>query len=77
MPDVRASAVARGGAPAALVAVVLGMFGLPRGRHEAHRLWRLLVDGGVVVPDWLESLGAVVPALALASVTRGVMSARC
>lgn len=64
MPDVLA-AVARGGAPAALMAAVPAVFGPPRGRHEARRLQRRLVDSGVVVPDWLESLGAVVLARAV------------
>lgn len=40
---------------------MVAVFGLPRGCHEARRL----VDGGVVVTYWLESLGAVVFARAV------------
>lgn len=58
VPDMLVAAIVRGGSPAALVAV----FGPPWGRHEACRLWRRLVDSGVVVPGRLESMGAVVPA---------------
>ena len=34
-------------------------------RTRAHRLYRRLVDGGVVVPEWVEALGDVTPDRAL------------
>lgn len=65
VPAVLAAATDRGGMEAAALAAALAVFGPPRGRHEARRLWRRLAAGGVVVPDWLESMGEVVPARAV------------
>ncbi len=65
VPDVLKAAAARGGAAGAVLAAALATYGPLPGRHEAGRLYRRLVTGGVVVPEWVESLGDVTPLRAM------------
>lgn len=65
VPEVLEVAGERGGPAAAVLAAVLAVFGPQRGRHEARRLWHGLVAGGVLVPGWVDLLGAVTPVRAV------------
>ncbi len=65
VPEALEAARERGGVAAAVLAATLAEFGPRRGRHEARRLWQGLVAGGVVVPGWVDLLGAVTPVRAV------------
>ena len=65
VPEVLEAARERGGVAAAVLAATLAEFGPQRGRHEARRLWQGLVAGGVLVPGWVDLLGAVTPVRAV------------
>ena len=65
VPEVLEAARERGGVAAAILAATLAAFGPRRGRYEARRLWHELVAGGVVVPGWVDLLGAVTPVRAV------------
>ncbi len=65
VPEMLDAAMDRGGVAAAVLAATLAEFGPQRGRHQARRLWQGLVAGGVVVPGWVEMLGAVTPVRAV------------
>ncbi|MCY4631458.1 MAG: hypothetical protein OXE75_11350 [bacterium] len=65
VPEALEAARERGGVAAAVLAATLAEVGPRRGRHEARRLWQGLVAGGVVVPGWVDLLGAVTPVRAV------------
>ncbi len=63
--EVLDAAADHGGAAGAVLAAAIAVYGPSSDRQPARRLYRRLIDGGAVVPGWVESLGEVTPVRAV------------